>query len=165
MRCVVVWGSRIQFLRVCRAAVLFIAVLSMNITTPEGEQRPVRCSTVFCRRRRRRGGFHLRCVASPKRKEEGSSHLVPPRPSSFDCRVAAAVHPPIFLSSFYFLPPNYAVRSEVVRLKAAPLKLHRLRIAVRGSGVLATNPPQEDSRELKFRRVSFNIPVSHCQET
>ena len=108
-----------------------------------------------------RGGFHLRCVASPKRKEEGSSHLVPPRPSSFDCRVAAAVHPPIFFSSFYFLPPNYAVRSEVVRLKAAPLKLHRLRIAVRGSGVLATNPPQEDSRELKFKQV----PVSHCQET
>ena len=161
MRCVVVWGSRIQFLRVCRAAVLFIAVLSMNITTPEGEQRPGgRCSTVFCRRRRR-GGFHLRCVASPKRKEEGSSHLVPPHPSSFDCRVAAAVHPPIFFSSFYFLPPNYAVRSEVVRLKAAPLKLHRLRIAVRGSGVLATNPPQEDSRELKFKQVS----VSHCQET
>ena len=94
-----VWGSRIQFLRVCRCTVLFIAVTSMNITTPELREWPGRCSTVCCRRRLR-GGFHLRCVALPKKEEEGNSHHIVP-PSSFDCRTVV-LHPPIFFSSFYF---------------------------------------------------------------
>merc|ERR1712008_441598 len=57
---------------------------------------PGRCATVCCRRR---GGFHLRCVALPKKEEQGNSHHIFP-PPSFDCRTV--VHPPIFVSSFYF---------------------------------------------------------------
>ena len=66
-------------------------------------------------------------------------------------------HPPIF-SRPSIPPPNYAVHSETVRLQAAPLQLHRLRIAVRGSGILATDHYPKDSRELDSGNLLILFP-------
>ena len=124
---------------------------------------------------RKRASPLFNCFVSEERRKEGSiwdasrrqgrgkrsSWL---RPSLIVARRRRWLIRPFF-SRPSVLPPNYAVHSETVRLQAAPLQLHRLRIAVRGSGVLATNHHPKDSRELNSGNLlillSSSLPDCH----